>query len=348
MTEAGSVTAENRVGVVAIGRDEGGRLERCLRSVAGLGRPLVYVDSGSRDGSVAFAREIGAHVVELEPSVPFTMARARNHGFAALCEREAGLSFVQFIDGDCEMERDFIETARAYLEANPGVAAVTGFRRERAPEASVWNRLADLEWRGPVGRIDASGGDVMIRCEVLEALGGFREEMIAGEEPELCARMRLAGHEIHRLDAPMTLHDADMHRFDQWWRRTKRGGHACAEGADLQGRTIVQHNVRALRSTLAWGLALPLATLVAAALAGLWGGAGWVALVFAAFIGLHGLQTWRVARGESGRGDEPSHDWLYAASCVAGKFPQALGALQYWRTRGRERTLIEYKGPAAG
>jgi hypothetical protein len=52
-------------GVVAIGRNEGERLKCCLQSAAGVGT-LVYVDSGSDDGSVAWARARGIDVVELD------------------------------------------------------------------------------------------------------------------------------------------------------------------------------------------------------------------------------------------------------------------------------------------
>ena len=46
------------VGVVAIGRNEGARLRRCLTSLAGQCDRIIYVDSGSTDDSVAFARRI--------------------------------------------------------------------------------------------------------------------------------------------------------------------------------------------------------------------------------------------------------------------------------------------------
>lgn len=48
------------VGAVIIGRNEGARLVACLASFPGWVRPLVYVDSGSTDGSVAAARAAGA------------------------------------------------------------------------------------------------------------------------------------------------------------------------------------------------------------------------------------------------------------------------------------------------
>ncbi len=65
-------------GVVIIGRNEGERFERCLRSLVGRASPIVYVDSGSTDNSVGFAEShasSGVHVVRLDMSTPFTAAR---------------------------------------------------------------------------------------------------------------------------------------------------------------------------------------------------------------------------------------------------------------------------------
>ena len=64
---------------------------------------IVYVDSGSNDGSVQRARHLGADVIELDMRVPFTAARARNVGFRRLREISPDIEYVQFVDGDCEL-----------------------------------------------------------------------------------------------------------------------------------------------------------------------------------------------------------------------------------------------------
>ena len=74
------MSTQNRIGIVVIGRNEGGRLIRCLTSLKE-NKQLVYVDSGSTDSSVIEARRRGAEVVELNMEIPFTAARARNEGF---------------------------------------------------------------------------------------------------------------------------------------------------------------------------------------------------------------------------------------------------------------------------
>ena len=221
------------IDAVVIGRNEGARLVACLGSVRGQVRRLVYVDSGSTDASVAAARAAGAHVVALDMTLPFTAARARNAGLTVLAE--APPDYVQLIDGDCVLDPGWIAAALAAFDRHPRAVVVCGRRRERFPEASVYNRLADLEWDTPVGQARACGGDALMRFAPVMTVGGFRDDLIAGEEPELCLRLARAGGEVWRIDAEMTLHDANLLRFGQWWRRMVRAGHAFAEGAALHG-----------------------------------------------------------------------------------------------------------------
>src|SRR5690606_29957800 len=152
-----------------------------------------YVDSGSADGSPELARKLGADVVELDMSIPFTAARARNAGLRRLREIAPHLDYVQFLDADCTLDAGWPGLALIFLSAHPHVAVVGGRRRDRHPESSVYNWLCDREWDQSAGETLACGGDAMMRIWPLQALGGFRDELIAGEEPELCVRMRASG-----------------------------------------------------------------------------------------------------------------------------------------------------------
>jgi GT2 family glycosyltransferase len=320
-------------GIVIIGRNEGARLTRCLDSLRGRQADCVYVDSGSTDDSVAAARSRGVAVVELDMSVPFTAARARNAGATCLLRSSPGLSLLQFFDGDCEVHSGWMDSAERFLDERYDVGVVFGIQSERNPGQSIYNQLFDIEWDTPRGSVAASTGNCCVRRDIFERLGGFREDLIAGEDPEFCLRVRREGLLVWHLDVPMVLHDAEMTHFSQWWRRAKRAGYAFAEGALLHGQSPERHFVKERRSILAWGLALPAAILMAALLV-----SGW------ALLGLlvYPLQVWRIAR-RGGRGARL--DRLYAFFVVLAKFPEALGLLRFQRDRlaRAPRRLIEYK-----
>tara|TARA_R110002049_G_scaffold23781_7_gene84815 strand:+ start:17553 stop:18485 length:933 start_codon:yes stop_codon:yes gene_type:complete len=305
---------------VVIGRNEGARLRACLSALKGQVRQIIYVDSGSTDGSVLAAEALGAQVVSLDMTQPFTAARARNAGLAALAE---GVTLVQFVDGDCVVQNGWLAAAKAHLATHSDVAVVCGRRREEHADASLYNALIDREWDTPVGQALACGGDAMMRVAPLRAVGGYRDSLIAGEEPELCLRLRRAGWTIWRLDAEMTAHDAKITRFGQWWRRSLRAGHAFAEGAALHGKEPERHWVRETRRALVWGAALPLLVLLLAVPVSPW--ALMLLLIYPA-------QMLRLAR----RGGA-----AWGVFSVLGKFPEALGALKYHL--GRDGRIIEYR-----
>jgi GT2 family glycosyltransferase len=316
--------ATDRVDAVVIGRNEGARLAVCLDSLRPQVRRLIYVDSGSTDDSVATARARGAEVVALDMSVPFTAARARNAGLAALAADAP--DFVQLVDGDCEVRTDWVATALRAMAEHPRAVVVCGRRRERYPDATIYNRLCDAEWDTPVGQAQACGGDALMRYSAVQGVGGYDPTLIAGEEPDLCLRLRRAGGEVWRIDAEMTLHDAAMTRFGQWWQRSRRAGHAFAEGAWRYGRAPEKHWLRETRRSLIWGAGIPVAALL-------------VALIHPA--GLLLLLAWplQIARLA------PRMGWRAAFFTVLGKLPEAQGALGFYLGRliGRRRGLIEYK-----
>lgn len=322
------------VGVVVIGRNEGERLKVCFESLDGIAERIVYVDSGSTDGSVGMALAMGMEVVELDMRVPFTAARARNEGFRRLRELAPGLAYVQFVDGDCEVVAGWIEKAAAWLEVHPDVAVACGRRRERYPERSIYNLLCDLEWDTPVGEAKACGGDALMRIDAFAAVNGYRSDLIAGEEPELCVRLRAARWRIWRLDGEMTLHDAAIARFGQWWKRTLRAGYAFAQGADLHGAPPERHCVREVRAARRWALWIPIGVLGVALF---WWGA-WAAVLLL----IYPFQMLRVAS----KGPRSAREnWWRAVFMVLGMFPELCGQMMflYHRHLGRQPRLIEYK-----
>jgi len=328
-------------GIVIIGRNEGERLGLSLRSLqanASAGAQIVYVDSGSVDGSVALAKAHHAEVVQLDETAPFSAARARNAGFERLIARDSSIQFVQFIDGDCELQECWMERAMGFLASHPDAAVVCGRRRERHPQASIYNRLCDMEWDTPIGCAKACGGDALIRASAFRQVGGYRSDVLAAEDDELCLRLRRAGWKIVRLDAEMAVHDAAMTHFSQWWRRAQRAGQAYAQGYALHGRSPDRHFARDCARIVGWGLLLPAMAILLS-----WWTDGLSLLLLCLYPALAVRIYWSARR--KGR-DNPTSAW-FAFFTVLAKFPALIGLLGFHLRPlfGRSRSLIEYKQP---
>jgi GT2 family glycosyltransferase len=332
-TEQAENAAPGTVGVVVIGRNEGERLRRCLTSGVREARHLLYVDSGSTDGSLALAQSLGVETFALDPSRPFSAARARNEGRDWFRKRQPELRYLHFVDGDCELCDGWLAGAAAFLDTHEDAAVVSGRLREKRPDGSVFNMLIQFEWDVPTGEVRNCGGIAMMRATAFDQVQGFRTDLIAGEEPELCLRLLRKGWRIWRLDQEMALHDLGMSRFSQWWKREVRAGHAFAEGVALHGSPPERHYVREYRSTVMWGLGVPLTTLLLVMCFGPWGG---LALL------LYPLQVVRLAL----RGKRAAREnWLRGLFLVICKFPETLGVLRFHlrRALGQQPRRIDYK-----
>lgn len=320
------------IGGVAIGRNEGERLKRCLTTLGPYVDRLVYVDSGSTDGSVEFARSIGAEVVELDTATPFTAARARNAGFAAL-EAAGPVEFVQFVDGDCGVEAGWVAAAKQALAGDATLAIVTGWRTEIDPRANAFHAMAEIEWHRPAGEIEACGGDMMVRAEAIRQIGGFDAAIIASEDEDFVIRVRKAGWRALRLPLAMTRHDIAMTKLSEWWRRNLRTGNGLAEVGDLHPPHFRAERLRAWL----FGCILPL-LFVLSAIAGLW----WVSLgVLAAFA----FSTYRVRRWLQANGMAAGLALRVASLFTLAKLPHFIGMLRFWLRGGRKgrAQIIEYK-----
>lgn len=335
-----SLSASPLVSVVVIGRNEGQRLVRCLESIrAARGVPggveVVYVDSASTDGSPERAQGLGARVLEVKPERPCA-AVGRNAGW-----RAARAPYVLFLDGDTVLHPDFVASALRDLE-EPSVAVVWGHRREIDTAGSLYNRVLDLDWVYPPGPSEFCGGDALMRRAVLEEVGGYDEGLIAGEEPEMCRRMRAKGHVILHVDRPMTGHDLAMRTFSAYWRRAFRAGHAYAEVSERfrgTGTPLWEEDARRNKVRGAILLGLPVAALVVSLVLR-------SVLPFLGAVALLLLLALRSAWKARWKSRDAVTLLLYGLHSHFQQVPILYGQLSYARDRkaGRRRGLIEYKG----
>jgi glycosyltransferase involved in cell wall biosynthesis len=325
----------NSIGVVVIGRNEGNRLKTCLLSLIREENTIIYVDSGSTDGSVEFANSLGISVVELDLSIPFTAARARNAGFEYLLLQKPDIELVQFIDGDCQIVEGWLTRATVEMLLQPDVVVLFGYLRELYPKASIYNSICNVEWYVPTGEAKYCAGIAMMRVSAFKQVGGFNPALIAGEEPELCIRLRQNGGKILAIDAEMARHDVAITSFGQWWKRSIRNGYAYAEGAWLHARD--RHWVKESLRIWFWGLFLPLLTI-----ASLFPTKGLSILLF---VIANTYLFYRVYNITHLKGFEQKDSILYGVFCVIDKYPMLYGQIKFHISRilKRSQPIMEYK-----
>ena len=327
-----------RIAVVVIGRNEGERLRVCLQSVLSMNYPLhllevVYVDSQSTDGSVAMARNMGVDTIVLDG--PTTAARGRNAGWTATTA-----PLVLFLDGDTILHPEFVQAAIASLD-EPRTAAVWGNRREIDTTSSVYNLLFDWDWETPPGLTAYFGGDALVRRTVLEVTGGYNDRLIAGEEPDLCRRMRGLGYTILHIDVPMTMHDLDMHRFQQYWRRSVRTGFAYAQISSIYAHTSDPLWLDVSRRNIFRGLFWTLAPMLCIALS-MWRHTWLPVFAFVVLAVLAVARSGRSMRHKSVNWELPI---AYGMHSHLQQIPILIGQARFWLKHGQhaEPRLIEYK-----
>ncbi|OIO60906.1 MAG: glycosyl hydrolase [Verrucomicrobia bacterium CG_4_10_14_3_um_filter_43_23] len=216
-----------KIDVVIIGINTENTLKSCIESVLNSNYPLselqiYYVDGGSRDSSVSIAgRFPSIEIIELDTKYP-TPGMGRNAGW-----RAGNAEWVQFLDSDTELHPDWLNFATHAIEDNIG--AISGNLHEVFPKANIYHFIAHLEWGADPGESQAFGGNVFMRRSILQETGGYREDWIVGEDPDLSQRIHKLNHwKIIHIDAPMGRHNIAMKSFGQYWKRAYRSGYGYA------------------------------------------------------------------------------------------------------------------------
>lgn len=327
--------------VVIIGRNEGERLIRCIRSVRTMSNfssdntEIIYVDSDSTDNSPAQAKALGAKVLTVHPERP-AAAIGRNAGWKA-----AKAPYILFLDGDTILDPDFVTAALQQFKQHPQAAIVWGHRRELYPEKSWYQRVLDLDWVYPPGLAEFCGGDALMRRDVLAEIDGYNPQLIAGEEPEMCQRIRAKGYEIWHIDHAMTLHDLAITRWSQYWRRAVRAGHAYAEVSNLLKNTETPLWERDAKRNLMLAIIL-----ISVAIFGLAGSLFFSSMLpFLLSLGFFTAISIRTAWKCRWKSTDIMSLILYGVHSHFQQIPIAFGQLSYYylRWQGKRRGLIEYK-----
>jgi len=318
------------IGVVIIGINVAKYLAECIKSVQSADYPkdlleIVYVDGGSRDDSPQIAKGFaGVKVIELKDRHP-TPGRGRNAGWRAL-----STPLIQFLDADTILHPGWFKRALPVLDDK--TAAVCGYRRETYPSKNFYHILTHMEWHYETGPCRYFGGDVLLKREALEKTGGFDDQLVAGEDPELSYRIREQGRQIVRIDAPMTTHDINMSTFRQYLKRAYRSGYAYAE---IGLRFIKNKEKLWLRELIriSYKALVP----VALVLVGFMIGKVWLGILLGLLI--LGRPFFRLDRLKQNFRQPWKYTLLYAGHTALVVYPQFGGVLRYFWGRASGNPL---------
>jgi GT2 family glycosyltransferase len=201
-----SQLSEGVVSFVIPVRNDADRLRRCLESIRRNNTDhaveLVVVDNGSEDDSAQVARRLGAEVICL-PGV--NVSTLRNAGVAV-----SRSSLLAFVDADHEIAPDWIDAAVArFREAGVGAIGTAC----HAPADGTWVQRGYDRLR--VHRVDAhdtrwlGSGNLVVRRDAFQAVGGFDETLEVCEDVDLCFRLRRAGYRLVDDPALVSAHAGD-------------------------------------------------------------------------------------------------------------------------------------------
>ena len=198
--------------VIIVARDEGETFVKCCASVVkavsafetstGLKAAVTYVDSWSTDGSVSVAKARGFRVVR-PPDWYFNCANGRTTGYLL-----TSAEFVMFLDGDMELDENWLAAGLAFLSARPEAGGVAGIRDDMRLSGSNYMRIANYHHVVlPVQGIGTDvGGAVLFRRAALDATGAFEPAVAPEEDFVQYAQARAKGWELYRIDKPMIVH----------------------------------------------------------------------------------------------------------------------------------------------
>jgi cellulose synthase/poly-beta-1,6-N-acetylglucosamine synthase-like glycosyltransferase len=148
---------------------------------------LVFVDNGSTDGSPDLLRNLSLRVLAA-PDV--TISAVRNFG----AQHSVG-DVLAFVDADCLVPVDYLQRIDRALQ-DPAIDCCGA--RYRLPENPsrvefVWHHLHETEDRAVEARY-VPGGNCIVRRRAFEAIRGFRESVVTGEDADLGLRLREQGY----------------------------------------------------------------------------------------------------------------------------------------------------------
>ncbi len=192
------------ISIIIIGKNEGGKLIKCLESVSNLIHSnkeilfeVIYIDSNSTDNSIVNARNFGDNIRIYKINGKTNAAIARNIG-----AKEAKGDVLFFLDGDMEVNITFLNHAVSNGQLTYDV--VTGHINDYIyNDEGIFQRVKLRTYKEniPVELqiINTLGGVFLIKKRIWNTIGGMRTKYKLNEDFDISFRLRKNKIKLVRL-----------------------------------------------------------------------------------------------------------------------------------------------------
>lgn len=184
-------------------------IENCLNSLKKQTYPnveILVVDKYSTDGTREVAEQMGARVI----NAPIERSTQMNFG-----AKNARGRYVYFTGADIEYDPDYIERAVKKCEDEGCDAVIVSVTTK---SDNFWGRAKGLE------RLTYLGDDLIetarfLKKDVFLAIGGWDENLVAGEDYDLQVRLNKGGYKTCRVEGSSEKHLGEPESLREIWNK---------------------------------------------------------------------------------------------------------------------------------
>lgn len=247
-----------RVSIIIKALNEAEHIDACVRSAVkaadAVGGEVILADSGSTDDTVAIAAQHPIHIVQLANRDERRCGIGPQLGY-----EQARGDFLYILDGDMELDVEFLPAALTAFDQDPKLGGVAGLVEETS-QASYQFRGRQRRRReatpGPTEWLDMGG---LYRAAAVVETGYLSDRNLhAYEEQDLGLRLGARGWTLTRLDQRSVVHHGYTDSSLTLLRGRWRSGYIDGAGEMLRvslGRPYFWRVVRAFKHLFV-GLAL--------------------------------------------------------------------------------------------
>ena len=232
------------VSVVIIGKNESNTIEECILSIFNQNYPkfeIIYVDDKSTDNTLERADQVKNILdskknckryltISVETNFP---SKNRNIG-----SKVSHGSIIAFMDGDCIAEHNWLENLVKQFSKDVGM--VGGPITLAHSKKSSNTKAIDIVLGSYLGSggsalfyqikrdrevLDIPSGNMAVRKELLDSLGGFDEKLRYNEDNYLCYRVRKEGYRIIYASKPRIYHHIGIDSYTDFASYFRRYGY---------------------------------------------------------------------------------------------------------------------------